>query len=52
MGPLRRTSRDQGVGTDVIAAVPALIDRQVAAGQGRDAFARIFESIRRPVDAA
>ncbi|MFF7248391.1 NAD(P)-dependent oxidoreductase [Embleya sp. NPDC008237] len=49
---IAETSREQGVGTDVIAAVQTLIDRQVAAGHGKDSFARIFESIRRPADAS
>ncbi|MFI6582408.1 NAD(P)-dependent oxidoreductase [Embleya sp. NPDC050493] len=49
---IAEASREQGVGTDVIAAVQTLIDRQVAAGHGKDSFARIFESIRHPADAS
>ncbi|WP_245599837.1 NAD(P)-dependent oxidoreductase [Embleya scabrispora] len=49
---IAEASRDQGVGTDVIAAVQTLIDRQVTAGHGKESFARIFESIRRPVGAS
>ncbi|MGC0423456.1 NAD(P)-dependent oxidoreductase [Embleya sp. AB8] len=44
---IAEASRDQGIGTDVPAAVQTLIDRQVAAGHGKESFARIFESIRR-----
>ncbi|WP_406288208.1 NAD(P)-dependent oxidoreductase [Embleya sp. NBC_00896] len=49
---IAEASRDQGVGTDVIAAVQTLIDRQVAAGHGKDSFARVFEGIRRPAPTA
>ncbi|MFI6983140.1 NAD(P)-dependent oxidoreductase [Embleya sp. NPDC050154] len=49
---IAEAARDQGVGTDVVAAVQTLIDRQVAAGHGKDGFARIFESIRRPIPPA
>ena len=43
---LLEASRHQGVPTDVVAPVQALIERQVAAGHGREGFARIFESLR------
>jgi 3-hydroxyisobutyrate dehydrogenase-like beta-hydroxyacid dehydrogenase len=43
---LLQASRDQGVGTEVIAPVQALIERQIAAGHGKEAFERIYEEIR------
>jgi 3-hydroxyisobutyrate dehydrogenase-like beta-hydroxyacid dehydrogenase len=46
LGDLLQASTDQGVRTDVIAPVQALIRRQVAAGHGKDGFARIYEEIR------
>ncbi|WP_228770139.1 NAD(P)-dependent oxidoreductase [Actinokineospora alba] len=41
-----RASQDQGVDPAPIAAVQALIDRQVAAGHGSEGFARVYESLR------
>ena len=35
-----------GVSTEVIASVQALIRHQIAAGHGKDGFARIYEEIR------
>ncbi|WP_312880363.1 NAD(P)-dependent oxidoreductase [Actinokineospora xionganensis] len=44
-----RASEGQGVDPAPIAAVQALIDRQVAAGHGSEGFARIYESLRATV---
>lgn len=44
-----RTSDEQGVDPAPIAAVQALIDRQVAAGHGSEGVARVYESLRAPV---
>jgi 3-hydroxyisobutyrate dehydrogenase-like beta-hydroxyacid dehydrogenase len=41
-----RASEQAGLATDVVAAVQALIRRQIDAGHGADGFARIVESIR------
>lgn len=46
LGDLLQASTDQGVSTEVIAPVQALIRRQIAAGHGKDGFARIYEEIR------
>lgn len=46
---LLRASEDAGLAPDVVAAVQALIARQVDAGHGADGFARVVESIRNPV---
>lgn len=46
--PLVRASAEQGVSTEVIAPVQALIARQIAAGHGTAGFARIYEEIRNP----
>lgn len=43
---LVQASVDQGISTAVIDPVHALIRRQIAAGHGKDAFARIYEGIR------
>ncbi|WP_277212654.1 NAD(P)-dependent oxidoreductase [Isoptericola croceus] len=43
-----RASEEAGLATDVVAAVRALVRRQVDAGYGADGFARIVESIRNP----
>jgi 3-hydroxyisobutyrate dehydrogenase-like beta-hydroxyacid dehydrogenase len=48
LGDLVAASAAQGISTDVVDAVQALIRRQVEAGHGADAFARIYESIRTP----
>ncbi|MGH8876485.1 MAG: NAD(P)-dependent oxidoreductase [Stackebrandtia sp.] len=37
---------DQGINTELFAPIKAVIDRQVAAGHGPEAFERIFESIK------
>ncbi|MFJ9088237.1 NAD(P)-dependent oxidoreductase [Streptomyces sp. NPDC102384] len=41
-----RASEEQGVDPAPIAAVQALISRQIDAGHGREGFARIYESLR------
>ncbi|MEU4516609.1 NAD(P)-binding domain-containing protein [Nonomuraea wenchangensis] len=41
-------SADQGVSTEVVAMVQRLVQRQIDAGHGKEGFARIIESIRRP----
>lgn len=43
---LVRASEEQGVNPAPLAAVQALISRQIAAGHGSEGFARIFESVR------
>jgi 3-hydroxyisobutyrate dehydrogenase-like beta-hydroxyacid dehydrogenase len=42
------TSAEEGVAVDVIAPVQELIRRQIAAGHGKQGFARIYEELRRP----
>lgn len=42
-----QAAEDQGVGTPMISAVQALMQRQIDAGHGTEAFARMYESIRR-----
>jgi 3-hydroxyisobutyrate dehydrogenase-like beta-hydroxyacid dehydrogenase len=44
-----RASEEAGLATDVVAAVQALVHRQIDAGHGADGFARAVESIRSPV---
>ena len=46
LGDLVQASVDEGVSAEVIAPVQALIRRQIAAGHGKEAFARIYEEIR------
>jgi 3-hydroxyisobutyrate dehydrogenase-like beta-hydroxyacid dehydrogenase len=46
---MMQASEQAGLATDVVAAVQALIRRQVDAGHGTDGFARVIESIRHPV---
>jgi 3-hydroxyisobutyrate dehydrogenase-like beta-hydroxyacid dehydrogenase len=41
-----RASDEQGVNPAPLAAVQALITRQIAAGHGSEGFARIYESFR------
>ncbi|WP_086661194.1 NAD(P)-dependent oxidoreductase [Lentzea kentuckyensis] len=41
-------SADQGIGTEMVAAVQRLIQRQIDAGRGEEGFARIIESIKQP----
>lgn len=45
-------SRAEGISTDVLDGVQALIRRQIDAGFGADGFARVIESIRNPVGEA
>jgi 3-hydroxyisobutyrate dehydrogenase-like beta-hydroxyacid dehydrogenase len=45
---LLRASAEQGVGTEAVAMVQGLIRRQIDAGHGDEAFARIYEGIRHP----
>jgi len=51
LGDIVSASAAQGISTEVVDAVQRLIDRQVAAGHGRDGFARVIESIRAGVAA-
>ncbi len=46
LGDIVRASADQGVSTEVIEPVQALIRRQIAAGNGAQGFARIYEELR------
>lgn len=46
LSDLLQASRDQGVSPELVAPVQALIERQIAAGHGEDAFERIYEEIR------
>ena len=46
LGDILRASEEQGIGTDVVEPVQSLIRRQVAAGHGKEGFARIYEQIR------
>ncbi|WP_243744707.1 NAD(P)-dependent oxidoreductase [Streptomyces hainanensis] len=48
LGDLLAASSDQGIGTEVVAMVQRLIQRQIDAGHGEEGFARIIESIRQP----
>ncbi|MFJ1592527.1 NAD(P)-dependent oxidoreductase [Kitasatospora albolonga] len=48
LGDLVDASSDQGIGTEAIGMVEALIQRQIEAGHGEEGFARIIESIRQP----
>jgi len=41
-------SADQGIDTEMVAAVQRLIQRQIDAGHGKEGFARIIESIKQP----
>ena len=43
-----RASAEAGLATDVVAAVQALVRRQIETGHGADGFARAVESIREP----
>jgi 3-hydroxyisobutyrate dehydrogenase-like beta-hydroxyacid dehydrogenase len=43
---LLTASTEQGVSTEVIAPVQALLTRQISAGHGKDGFVRIFEELR------
>jgi 3-hydroxyisobutyrate dehydrogenase-like beta-hydroxyacid dehydrogenase len=47
LGDIVRASVDQGVSAEVIEPVQELIRRQIAAGHGKQGFARIYEEIRR-----
>jgi 3-hydroxyisobutyrate dehydrogenase-like beta-hydroxyacid dehydrogenase len=46
LGDLVQASRDQGVSTELVAPVQAMIERQIAKGHGKKAFERIYEEIR------
>ncbi|MFE2595099.1 NAD(P)-dependent oxidoreductase [Streptomyces sp. NPDC059396] len=46
LGDLLAASSEQGVGTEVVAVVQGLIQRQIDAGHGEEGFARIIESIK------
>ena len=48
LGDLVAASADQGIGTEVVAMVQRLVQRQIDAGHGDEGFARIIESIRQP----
>ena len=48
LGDIVRASAEQGIGTEVIGMVQGLIQRQIDAGHGQEAFPRIYESIRQP----
>ncbi|MEV0597017.1 NAD(P)-dependent oxidoreductase [Nonomuraea cavernae] len=48
LGDLLAASSGQGVSTEVVAMVQGLIQRQIDAGHGKEGFARIIESIKRP----
>lgn len=43
-----RASEEQGVNSTTLAAVQALISRQIAAGYGSEGFSRLYESFRSP----
>jgi 3-hydroxyisobutyrate dehydrogenase-like beta-hydroxyacid dehydrogenase len=45
-------SRAQGISTELVDVVQRFIHRQIDAGHGRDGFARVIESIKRPEAAA
>lgn len=46
LGRIVQTSLDAGVAPDILAPVQALIRKQIAAGHGKEGFARLFEGIR------
>ncbi|MGP4022808.1 NAD(P)-dependent oxidoreductase [Actinomadura sp. 3N407] len=46
LSPIVRASDEQGVNPATLAAVQALISRQIAAGHGSEGLARIYESLR------
>jgi len=48
LGDLLDASAAQGISTEVVGVVQDLIRRQVDAGHGKEGFARIYESIKRP----
>ncbi|NGY61429.1 NAD(P)-dependent oxidoreductase [Lentzea sp. NEAU-D13] len=49
LGNILAASADQGISTEMVAAVQRLIQRQIDAGRGKEGFARIIESIKQPV---
>ncbi|TQM83083.1 3-hydroxyisobutyrate dehydrogenase-like beta-hydroxyacid dehydrogenase [Saccharothrix saharensis] len=49
LGDMVAAGAAQGISTEVVDVVQALIRRQVEAGHGKEGFARIYESIRNPV---
>ena len=46
LSDILEASREQGVPTDVVAPVQALLAAQVGAGHGSEGFARVFEGLR------
>lgn len=48
LGDILAASAEQGVGTEAVAMVQRLIHRQIDAGHGKEGFARIIESIKKP----
>ncbi|MFD0199972.1 MULTISPECIES: NAD(P)-dependent oxidoreductase [Saccharothrix] len=48
LGDMIDASAAQGISTEVVGVVQALIRRQVDAGHGKEGFARIYESLRQP----
>ncbi|MEH1165071.1 NAD(P)-binding domain-containing protein [Micromonospora sp. CPCC 205539] len=48
LGDIMTASSDQGISTEVVAMVQGLIRRQIEAGNGKEGFARIIESIKQP----
>jgi 3-hydroxyisobutyrate dehydrogenase-like beta-hydroxyacid dehydrogenase len=48
LGDILRASSEQGISTEVVATVQRLLQRQIDAGHGAEAFPRIIESIRQP----
>jgi 3-hydroxyisobutyrate dehydrogenase-like beta-hydroxyacid dehydrogenase len=42
---IARASRDVGIGTDIIGPIKALVDRQIVAGHGKEAFQKIIEGL-------
>ncbi len=48
LGDILAASADQGIGTEAVAMVQRLIQRQIDAGHATEGFARIMESIRQP----
>jgi 3-hydroxyisobutyrate dehydrogenase-like beta-hydroxyacid dehydrogenase len=48
LGDIVRASAEQSISTEVIGMVQGLIQRQIDAGHGQEAFPRIYESIRQP----
>ncbi len=49
LSDLLQASVDQGVSIELLKPVQSLIERQIAAGHGKEGFARIYEEIRSKV---